>query len=119
MQQDNNNIDSSTNKKQRPRIVHSNTWKIECGCGHIYVTVGKVDGETFEVFAALGRAGGCAYSQNEALCRSISEGLRRGVPASAYINQLSKIKCPSIGYDNGVQIFSCADAISKALEMEE
>lgn len=106
-------------KHERPKELSSRTWKIECGCGHIYVTVCKLDDEIFEVFTALGRAGGCAYSQNEALCRSVSAGLRYGVPVSEYIKQLKEIKCPNIGYDNGVRVYSCADAISKALEMEE
>ena len=106
-------------KKTRPKQVPSKTTRVECGCGHIYITVGKVDEEIFEVFATLGRAGGCGYAQNEALTRSITLGIRCGVPVSEYVRQLEGIKCPNIGLEEGVSILSCADAIAKVLEMEE
>ena len=105
-------------KKKRPTSVPSNTERIECGCGYLYVTIGRVDGEIFEVFAALGRAGGCGYAQNEALTRSITLGIRYGVPVDDYIKQLKEIRCPNMGLDEGKDILSCAHAIAVALEKE-
>lgn len=106
-------------KKPRPKGVKSRTIKAECGCGHLYVIIGKVDNELFEIFTLLGKAGGCAYAQNEALTRSISLGLRYGIPVSEYIRQLRDIKCPNPVYVEGEIVFSCAHAIAKLLEKEE
>lgn len=105
-------------KKKRPKEVQSRTERVECGCGHIYIIVGRVDGEVFEIFATLGRAGGCGYAQNEALTRSITLGLRYGVPVSEYIRQLKDIKCPNMSLDEGESIHSCAHAIAKVLRTE-
>lgn len=105
-------------KKVRPKAVPSKTIRMECGCGHIYVTIGRVDGELFEVFATLGRAGGCGYAQNEAMTRSITLGLRYGIPVDEYIKQLKGIRCPTMGLDEGEAITSCAHAIARAIEKE-
>ncbi len=105
-------------KKERPKVVTSKTIRIECGCGHLYVTIGRVDEELFEVFSTLGKAGGCAYAQNEALTRCITMGFRYGVPVGEYTRQLKEIRCPTIGLDEGEQVLSCAHAIAMALERE-
>ena len=106
-------------KKKRPNEVPSKTIRMECGCGHIYITMGRVDGELFEVFSTLGRAGGCGYAQNEALTRSITLGIRYGIPVSEYIRQLKGISCPNWGIDEGKEVPSCAHAIAIALEKED
>ncbi len=105
-------------KKERPIIVPSKTIRVECGCGHLYVTIGRVDGKLFEVFTALGKAGGCGYAQNEALTRAITLGVRYGIPINEYVRQLKDIKCPSMGLDEGEEITSCAHAIAVAIEKE-
>ena len=35
-----------------------------------------------------------------------------------YVKQLENIRCPSPGWDEGVQVLSCGDAIAKVLELE-
>ena len=105
-------------KKERPKVVTSKTIRIECGCGHLYVTIGRVDEELFEIFTALGKAGGCACSQNEAVTRCITTGLRYGVPVGEYTRQLKEIRCPTMSIDEGEEILSCAHAIAVALEKE-
>jgi ribonucleoside-diphosphate reductase alpha chain len=64
----------------------------------------------------MGKAGGCAASQSEALSRLISYALRCGSDLAHIINQLKGIRCHQIAWDKGNQILSCADAIGQAIE---
>lgn len=104
-------------KIKRPKQTTSETHRVETGCGHLYVTVGRDNGNIIELFATLGKAGGCAHAQAEALTRTISLGLKHKVPVEEYIEQLENIKCPNQTWDDKVQIMSCADAIAKVLKI--
>ena len=72
-----------------------------------------------EVFANLGKAGGCP-SQSEATCRVVSAALRSGVAPKELIEQLRGIRCLSTAAArkarNGIDVLSCPDAIAKAIE---
>lgn len=110
----------------RPKETHGTIYKITVGCGSAYVTPARNDdGILIEIFATLGKAGGCATCQLEALTRSISLGLKYRVPLEEYVKELEEIKCPSPGFDNGGhyeitenRIHSCADAIATILKKE-
>ena len=69
-----------------------------------------------EVFSSLGKAGGCASAQLEATCRLISLALRSGIDVASVVRQLRGIRCPSIAWEDGKSILSCADAIASVLE---
>jgi ribonucleoside-diphosphate reductase alpha chain len=97
---------------KRPRLVESRTVRVDTGCGHAYITIGLLTDRPFELFATLGKTGGCAASNLEAIGRCISIGLQFGIPADIYISHLSSIKCPS----PSPEATSCAEAISKALQ---
>ena len=71
----------------------------------------------FEVFSIMGKAGGCAASQSEAIARMISFSLRSGIDLKDIIKQLKGISCHSIAWDKSGKILSCADAIAKSLEI--
>ena len=93
------------------------TTKIATGGGNLYVTI-NVDEKAlpFEVFMSMGKAGGCAMSQLEALGRLVSLALRSGIEATAIIEQIRGIRCPSPSWEKGGRIFSCSDAIARVLE---
>ena len=102
-------------KIKRPKVTQSVTEKVATGCGNAYITPSYIDGEVKEVFVHLGKAGGCAIAQSEAMCRCISIGLRYGIPLEEYVEQLRGISCPSPTVDEGVIVKSCVDAIAKTL----
>ena len=65
----------------------------------------------------MGKSGGCAASQLEAIGRLISTSIRAGVDPEAIIRQLKGIRCPSPSWEKGgTRIFSCADAIARVVE---
>jgi len=109
----------SLGPRPRSRVTTGKTSKFRMGCGTLFVTVNKDDEGICEVFANLGKAGGCP-SQSEATCRAISTALRSGVDPKVIINQLSGIRCLSTAVarkaNKGVNVLSCPDAIAQALE---
>jgi len=64
----------------------------------------------------MGKGGGCAASQTEAVSRLISLSLRSGIDREQIIKQLKGVRCPNQAWEKGGRIYSCADAIAKALE---
>lgn len=101
--------------QERPKVAEGKTHKINTGCGSIYVTVNQVDGKAFEVFAKLGKSGGCSACTTEALTRSISIGLRAGVELEEYYKTLKGISCNAPALDEGVKVLSCPDAIAQVI----
>jgi ribonucleoside-diphosphate reductase alpha chain len=103
--------------RKRPEAIVGETRHMQTGCGNIYVTVNEdEDGQLFELFTHMGKAGGCASSQAEAIGRLVSLSLRSNIEPDIIINQLKGITCHNQAWANGGKITSCSDAIAKALE---
>ena len=103
-------------KLPRPRVLGGLTVKVQTGCGSMYVHINWHKGVPFEVFATLGKSGGCGMGQNEAVTRGITLGLRCGIPASEYISQLRGIHCLSpVPFPKETAVTSCPDAIASVL----
>ena len=103
--------------RPRPEVVMGTTTKVSTGCGNLYVTINTdQDNRPFEVFTQMGKAGGCAASQLEAIGRLASLAFRSGVDVKVIIEQLRSIRCPSPSWEKGCRIFSCADAIARVIE---
>ncbi|MDD5729989.1 MAG: vitamin B12-dependent ribonucleotide reductase, partial [Candidatus Omnitrophica bacterium] len=103
--------------RPRPEVITGTTTKVATGCGNLYVTI-NIDEESkpFELFTQMGKAGGCAASQLEALGRMVSLAFRSGIEVKSIIEQLRNIRCPSPSWEKGQRIFSCADAIARVVE---
>lgn len=102
--------------RERPVVVSGKTCAMRTGCGKLYITLNE-DGEgPFEVFCTMGKSGGCAASQSEALARLISLAFRCGIPAEEVAKQLRGISCHSPAWNGGGErVLSCADAVGKAI----
>lgn len=95
-------------KKQRPRILSGKTYEVRCGCGPVYVTCNDGDdGQLFEVFARLGKSGGCGSASAESVGVLLSIGLRSGVDAFNQVKGLAGIQCHRVP--------SCMHAIAEAV----
>jgi len=103
--------------RPRPKVLFGKTLEMMTGCGKLYVTINfDENNEPFEVFTSMGKAGGCAQSQCEAIGRLISLVFRSGGDHDIIVKQLKGISC-HMRYGFGQnQILSCADAVGKAIE---
>ncbi len=103
--------------RPRPEVIIGTTTKVATGCGNLYVTINlDEEGKPFELFTQMGKAGGCAASQLEAIGRLVSLAFRSGIEVKSIIEQLRNIRCPSPSWEKGQRIFSCADAITRVIE---
>ncbi len=103
-------------KRERPKILKGWTYQMQTGCGPLYVTVNEDTTGLFELFTTMGKAGGCAASQSEAIGRMVSLAWRSGIQARQVIKQLQGISCHSPSGFGENKIMSCADAVARAIQ---
>ena len=102
--------------RRRPRQIHGITERVRTGHGNMYVTVNMdSDGLPFEVFGAMGKAGGCDAALLEAVSRLVSLALRAGIEPSEVTRQLRGITCCP-AWDDGVLVGSGPDAVALVLD---
>jgi ribonucleoside-diphosphate reductase alpha chain len=104
-------------KRDRPRALKGSTYQMQTGCGPLYVTVNEDDAGVFELFTTMGKAGGCASSQCEAIGRLVSLAWRSGVQARQAVKQMIGITCHKPAGFGENRVTSCADAVAKAIQM--
>ena len=103
--------------RKRPDVIKGSTRFMKTGCGNLYVTINEdEEGHLFELFTSMGKAGGCAASQSEAIGRLVSLAFRSNIEPDEVIKQLKGISCHSPIWHEGGKILSCSDAIARALE---
>jgi ribonucleoside-diphosphate reductase alpha chain len=92
---------------------NSTTDRIETSCGHMYITiVWTKEGKLKNIFAHLGKSGGCAASQLDALSYLAKVSIRAGVPVKTIVKGLRGIGC----HIPSEAATSCADAFSRIVE---
>ncbi len=100
----------------RPVVTKGITRRIRTGEGSLYITINEDENGLCEVFTTIGKAGGNAAAQSEAISRLISLALRSGVDPHAIVKQLKGISGPNPTWEDGRLILSTPDAIGKALD---
>ncbi len=103
--------------RERPDTLRGITRKMLSPLGTLYVTINEDEkGRPFEVFTTLGKAGGAAMADAEAISRLISLSLRSGVPLRTICRQLRGISCDrAVGFGSK-KILSMPDAVALAIE---
>ncbi len=110
------NVQIKLAPRTRPDIMQGITYKMNTAYGNLYVTINEDGQGPFEVFAAMGKAGGFFSAQTEAITRLISLSLRSNVAVEEIIEQLKGIRGPDVSFSSDGVVFSLPDAISKVLE---
>jgi ribonucleoside-diphosphate reductase alpha chain len=104
-------------KRSRPDVLRGTTYRIETPLGTMFVNITEDDkGQPFEVFLTLGKAGGSAMADAEAVGRLISLALRSGIPLPEIHKQLRGISSDRAVGLGPNKVLSVPDAIGIALE---
>ncbi len=104
-------------KRSRPDLLKASVRRVETPMGTAYVTITEDDqGQPFEVFMSLGKAGGPLMADVEAIGRLISLSLRSGVPFTEIYRQLRHISSDKVMGLGPNKVMSVPDAIGIAME---
>jgi ribonucleoside-diphosphate reductase alpha chain len=102
-------------KLERPARVSGATIAINTSYGKMYLTINSLNGEPFETFATVAKAGGMIQADLECVCRLISLALRYRIPMHEITRQLIGIQDGNPYGMGGNRVLSLWDAIAKAL----
>jgi ribonucleoside-diphosphate reductase alpha chain len=102
-------------KRERPARVSGETIAINTSYGKMYLTINSMNGEPFETFATVAKAGGMIQADLECVCRLISLALRYRIPMHEITKQLIGIQDGNPYGVGANRVLSLWDAIAKAL----
>ena len=104
-------------KRSRPDKLRGTTIRKETPLGTMFVNITEDEkAQPFQVFVMLGKAGGSAMADAEAMGRLISLALRSGIPMAQIHRQLRGISSDrAVGFGPN-KVLSVPDAIGIALE---
>lgn len=102
-------------KLERPARVSGETIAINTSYGKMYFTINSLNGEPFETFATVAKAGGMIQADLECVCRLISLALRYRIPMHEITRQLIGIQDGNPYGVGANRVLSLWDAIAKAL----
>jgi len=104
-------------KRSRPDLLRGTTIRKETPLGVMFVNITEDEkGQPFEVFLTLGKAGGSAMADAEAMGRLISLALRSGIPIMEIHRQLRGISSDRAVGLGPNKVLSVPDAIGIAIE---
>ena len=104
-------------KRARPDKLRSTSMRKETPLGTMFVHISEDDrNQPFDVFLNLGKAGGSAMADAEALGRLVSLALRSGIPLQEIIRQLRGISSDRAVGLGPNKVLSMPDAVGIALE---
>jgi ribonucleoside-diphosphate reductase alpha chain len=104
-------------KRSRPDVLRGTTIRKETPLGVMFVNITEDEkGQPFEVFINLGKAGGSAMADAEAMGRMISLALRSGIPLMSIHRQLRGISSDRAVGLGPNKVLSVPDAVGLALE---
>jgi ribonucleoside-diphosphate reductase alpha chain len=106
----------SVEKLNTPEFAIGTRIRKETGCGKLYVHVYRdEDGNEIEVFADLGKGGGCPSAFTEGVGRMSSLALKHGASIEEVRDELLGIKCPNEKGFGRYYVASCIDGMGKAI----
>lgn len=80
---------------KRPAHLATETHEIKTGCGTMYVTLSQPHEKYREVYATLGKSGGCAACYLEVISTLATEALNNRVSLEKVLHQFKGVRCPS------------------------
>ncbi|EFQ23354.1 ribonucleoside-diphosphate reductase, adenosylcobalamin-dependent [Aminomonas paucivorans DSM 12260] len=105
-----------TKPKRRPAALTGSTVKVRTSFGNLYLTLNRLEGKPFELFATLGKSGRDTQAHTEALGRLVSLALRSGVPVRDVVGQLKGIGGSQPVFEGDGMVLSLPDAIAQGIE---
>ena len=97
---------------KRPTSLLTESHEVQVGCGTLYVTISQTHEKYREIYAQLGKTGGCARCFTEVISTLVTEALNNRTPLEKVIHQFEGVRCPS---DSGF-LPSCPVAMGKIME---
>jgi ribonucleoside-diphosphate reductase alpha chain len=104
-------------KRARPDVMRGTTIRKDTPLGTLFVNITEDEkGQPFELFLNLGKAGGSAMADAEAIGRLVSLALRSGIPLMEIHRQLRGISSDRAVGLGPNKVLSMPDAVGIALE---